>query len=135
MWARRPELADEINTRHTNERYLPGYSLPETLTSTSSLADAVSGADVVVLGVPSHGFRDVVRSLPDLLPAGAPVVSLTKGVEQQSLKRMTEVLAEELSGHERGVLTGPKLAKEVMAGYPAASVVAMSDERADEDVQ
>lgn len=135
LWARRAELADEINASHTNERYLPGYSLPDALRATASLPDAVADAAVVVVGVPSHGFRDVVRSLPEVVPAGVPVVSLTKGVEQGSLKRMTEVLAEELGGHAHGVLTGPNLAKEVMAGYPAASVVAMTDQAAADEVQ
>lgn len=128
LWARRREVADAVNERHVNADYLPDCELPETLTATASLEEAVAGADAVVMGVPSHGFRDVLVELTPHLGADVPVVSLTKGVEQGSLKRMTEVVAEVAPGHPTGVLTGPNLAKEVMAGHPAASVVAMPDD-------
>jgi glycerol-3-phosphate dehydrogenase (NAD(P)+) len=81
-----------------------------------------------VMGVPSHGFREILSEAKPFLTDGAPIVSLTKGVEQQTLKRMTEVIDDVVSEHPRGVLTGPNLAKEVMAGWPAASVVAIEDE-------
>lgn len=135
LWARRPELAEEINARHVNGSYLPQVVLPDRLTATASLEEAVSGADVVVMGVPSHGFRSVLEEIARHLSAGAPIVSLTKGVEQGSLKRMTEVMAEVAPGHPAGVLTGPNLAKEVMAGYPAASVVAVADGSLAADLQ
>lgn len=128
LWARRPELAEQIEREHRNGDYLPDYPLPESLHSTSSLEEALSGADVVVMGVPSHGFRDILVEAKPHLGDGISVVSLTKGVEQASLKRMTEVVDEVLPGCIRGVLTGPNLAKEIMAGQPAASVVAMTDE-------
>jgi glycerol-3-phosphate dehydrogenase (NAD(P)+) len=128
LWARRDALADEINSTHTNAGYLPGFELPASLAATSSLEEAVVGADFVVMGVPSHGFRSVLVELRPHLASGTPIVSLTKGVEQGSLQRMTEIIEEVLPGHCRGVLTGPNLAKEVLAGYPAASVVAMTDE-------
>ena len=128
LWARRKELADEVVTSHTNSSYLPGFALPEDLDATSSLEEALSGAEVVVMGVPSHGFRQVLEEALPYLPAGSPVVSLTKGVEQQTLKRMTEVVEEVAPGHPRAVLTGPNLAKEIIAGYPAASVVGTTEE-------
>jgi len=128
LWARSPELAEEMARTHVNKRYLPEYALHDRLAVTSSLADALDGADVVVMAVPSHGFRSVLEEAAPLIMAGAPVVSLSKGVEQGSLKRMTEVVGELLPGHPTGVLTGPNLAKEIMAGRPAASVVAMTDE-------
>ena len=128
LWARRKELADEIATDHQSRAYLPDVQLPAALEGTSSLEEAVTGADVIVLGVPSHGMRAVLAEAAPYVTAGVPVVSLTKGVEQGTLKRMTEVVQEMLPGHPAGVLTGPNLAKEVMAGYPAASVVAIEDD-------
>ena len=128
LWARRPELAQQIDADHCNADYLPDFPLPEALHGTSDLAEALSDADVVVMGVPSHGFRDILVEAKPHMRDGTPVVSLTKGVEQESLKRMTEVVDEILPGCSRGVLTGPNLAKEIMAGQPAASVVAMTDE-------
>ena len=127
LWARRPELAAQIRDEHLNAAYLADFPLPDALDSTSSLEEAVTDATVVVMGVPSHGFRDVLAEAGPHLPTSTPVISLTKGVEQGTLKRMTEVIAEVAPGHEAGVLTGPNLAREVMSGFPAASVVAMAD--------
>ena len=128
LWARSPELAGQMARTHVNQRYLPEYALPDRLAVTSSLAEALDGSDVVVMAVPSHGFRSVLAEAAPLMAVGAPVVSLSKGVEEGSLKLMTEVVAELMPGHPTGVLTGPNLAKEIMAGRPAASVIAMTDE-------
>jgi glycerol-3-phosphate dehydrogenase (NAD(P)+) len=127
LWARRAELAEAIATEHVNRDYLPGVELPPSLAATADIEEAVDGADVVVMGVPSHGFRGILTSLAPHVGAGVPVISLAKGVEQHTLKRMTEVVADVLPGHPAGVLTGPNLAKEILAGYPAASVVALGD--------
>jgi glycerol-3-phosphate dehydrogenase (NAD(P)+) len=127
LWARRPDLAQTIETTHVNRDYLPNYELPKGLRATSSLEDALAGAEVVVMGVPSHGFRSILDEARPFLADGAPIVSLTKGVEQDTLKRMTEVIDDVVPGRPRGVLTGPNLAKEVMAGWPAASVIAVDD--------
>jgi glycerol-3-phosphate dehydrogenase (NAD(P)+) len=127
LWARRPQLAEAIATTHVNVDYLPAFRLSKKLQATSSLEEALAGADVVVMGVPSHGFRDILVESQPFLPAGAPIISLTKGVEQGTLKRMTEVIAEIVPGRCVGVLTGPNLAKEVMSGYPAGTVIALSD--------
>ena len=135
LWARREQLADEITTAHRNSDYLAGFDLPEPLRATSSLEEAVGGADVVVMGVPSHGFRDILTQLAPFAGQGAVVISLAKGVEQGSLKRMTEVVAEVMPGHPAGVLTGPNLAKEILAGFPAASVVALADDVTCTDLQ
>ncbi len=135
LWARSPELAAEMAETHVNKRYLPEYGLHDRLAVTSSLADALDGSDVVVMAVPSHGFRAVLMEAVPMIGAGVPVVSLSKGVEQGSLKRMTEVVAEVLPGHPTGVLTGPNLAKEIMAGRPAASVIAMTDDAVSEELQ
>lgn len=127
LWARRPDLAEQIEREHRNGAYLPDLELPASLHGTCELEEAVRDAEVVVMGVPSHGFRDVLAQAAPFIPADAPIISLTKGVEQGSLKRMTEVIADLLPGHQAGVLTGPNLAKEILAGYPAASVVALAD--------
>jgi glycerol-3-phosphate dehydrogenase (NAD(P)+) len=127
LWARRPELADDIATTHVNTDYLPDFRLPKKLRATASLEEALDGADAVVMGVPSHGFREILGEAAPHLPREAPVISLTKGVEQATLMRMTEVIDEVLPGRCVGVLTGPNLAKEVMSGYPAGTVLAMTD--------
>lgn len=127
LWARRPDLADEITREHTNERYLPGVRLPEDLRATRDVAEAVRDADVVVMGVPSHGFRPVLEEVAHSIRAWVPVISLAKGLEEGSLLRMTQIINEVLPGHPAGVLTGPNLAGEIMAGQAAASVIAMED--------
>ncbi len=127
LWARDPAIAAEVDSAGSNTRYLPGLALSSELRATASVADAVAGADVVLVGVPSHGVRDTMASVAAHVPSSAAIVSLTKGFEQGSRKRMTEVLAEVLPGRPVGVLTGPNLAKEILSGHVAASVVAMSD--------
>jgi len=135
LWARRDEVAAEVRDRHTNSAYLAGYELTPSLHATSSLEEAVCTADVLVMGVPSHGMRDTARELAGCLRPWVPVVSLSKGLEQGTRLRMTQVLSEELPGHPCGVLTGPNLAKEILAGGAAASVVAMDDDTIAEALQ
>jgi glycerol-3-phosphate dehydrogenase (NAD(P)+) len=130
LWARDPEVADRVNRGHGNEDYLPSIELPDALEATASLADAVSGADVVVMGVPSHGFRAVLADARPSIDPGAAVISLSKGLEQGSGLRMTQVIGEVLPDHDPahiGVLSGPNLAREVALGQPTASVVALGD--------
>jgi glycerol-3-phosphate dehydrogenase (NAD(P)+) len=127
LWARRPELAEQINARHVNTDYLAGFALPVELRATSDMGEAVRDADVVVMGVPSHGFREIVAQCAPHVRAWVPVVSLSKGLERGSLKRMSEVVRDELPGHPVAVLTGPNLAKEILAGQPAATVVAIDE--------
>ena len=128
LWARRANTAEEINRAHTNLDYLPGLTLPATLSATSSLAAAVEKVDAVMIGVPSHGFREVARSLRAHVAPGVVLLSLSKGVEAHSHARMTQVLQEEMPGHPIGVITGPNLAREIMTGHPAATVVALHDD-------
>ena len=135
LWARREDVAAEVRDKHTNSAYLAGFDLTPSLHATSSLEEAVAAADVLVMGVPSHGMRDTARELAGWLRPWVPVVSLSKGLEQGTLLRMTEVLQEELPGHPCGVLTGPNLAKEILAGGAAASVVAMEDDTIAEALQ
>lgn len=129
LWARRPELAEAINAGRANPDYLQGERLPEAVTATADLATALDGADVVVMAVPSHGYRAVLADAAPHIAGAAPIVSLTKGIEADTLKRMTEVTREVLD-HDPGrigVLTGPNLADEIVAGQPALAVVAFTD--------
>ena len=138
LWARRQELADTINTTAENPDYLPGHRLPYGLRATSDLEEALSDTELLIMGVPSHGFRPVFEQAVPLLTEGTPVVSLTKGIEQGTLLRMTEVMAvvaPHLDPSRVGVLTGPNLAREVMEGTPAAAVVAIEDEDAAWSIQ
>ena len=127
LWARRGELAAEINEQHSNERYLPGYKLHPALRSTTDLAEAVEQADVIVMGVPSQGFRSALELVAPHVRAWVPVVSLTKGLEQGTRLRMTQLINQVLPGHPAAVLTGPNLAKEILAGHAAAAVIATPD--------
>jgi glycerol-3-phosphate dehydrogenase (NAD(P)+) len=135
LWARRPDLAHDIAKTHRNTEYLDGFDLPEQLEATPSLAEAVGRADVVVMGVPSHGMRATLRELAPHLRAWVPVVSLAKGLEEGTHLRMTEVIEQELPGHPVGVLTGPNLAQEILSGHAAATVVACSDEHIARELQ
>ena len=138
LWAREPDLARTMSEQRENPTYLPGVTLPESLQVTADLEEACRGADAVLLVVPSHGMREVVTRAADFIGPAVPVVSLAKGVEQGTLRRMTEVIGEVLPTHlpdRIGVLTGPNLAREIAAGQPAASVVAMRDEASAHDLQ
>ncbi len=128
LWARSAQLADAVRTTHENPRYLPGVVLPEGVRATASLSDAVAGATVVLVAVPSHGFRSVLEAMAPALPDGAAVISLAKGIEGGTNRRMSEIIGEVLPGHPVGVLTGPNLSHEVAGGQPAATLVACEDE-------
>jgi len=130
LYSRRAEVAESITERRCNERYLPGFELHGELRCVADLEQAAAGADVIVMAVASQGFRETGAALAPLVGTDVPIVSLTKGLERGTGKRMTEVIAEELPGRPFGVLTGPNLAKEILAGDAAASVVAMNDEAA-----
>jgi glycerol-3-phosphate dehydrogenase (NAD(P)+) len=130
LWARDPAVAVRVDTEHANPDYLPDIPLPDALHATSDLVAACTGADVVVMGVPSHGFRHVLAAAAPTIGADVPILSLSKGVEQGTLLRMTEVVADVLPDHRRdriGVLTGPNLSREVALGQPTATVVAIGD--------
>ena len=128
IWARNAATVDEINAHHTNETYLPGAALPDALSASNDIAETVADADVVVMGIPSQSFRSVLEEVKKHIRAWVPVISLTKGLELDTRMRMTEIINEVLPGHPVGVLTGPNLAREIMAGQAAASVIAMEDE-------
>jgi glycerol-3-phosphate dehydrogenase (NAD(P)+) len=127
LWARSDETAREVRQEHRNSRYLPDLDLHPELRATSSLTEAIGDADVLVVGVPSHGLRAVLLEAAPLVRPWIPILSLTKGLEQGTRLRPTEVIEEVLPGHPAGVLSGPNLAREVLSGYAAAAVVAMPD--------
>lgn len=138
LWARRPELADAINKTGENPDYMSGHTLPDRLEATSDLGDAVDSAETVIMAVPSHGFREVFTQVAAHIDPATPVVSLTKGIEQDSLQTMTQVIKSTAPAHDfarTGVLTGPNLASEIIAGQPTAAVIAMPDQSAAEKIQ
>ena len=128
MWARNAEVVREINTEHTNARYLPEARLPEVLEATADIAAAVADKDVIIMAIPSQSFRQVLEEIKPYIRPWVPIISLSKGLELSSQKRMTEIIDEVCPAHPRGVLTGPNLAREIMAGSAAASVIAMEDQ-------
>ena len=128
MWGRRQEVVDQINAG-SNEDYLPGLPLPDRVSATSSVHEAVDGADVVVLAVPSQTLRGNLEAWGDVLGGASAVVSLMKGVELGTTKRMSEVI-HEVGGVPQDrvvVVSGPNLAREIALRQPAASVVACAD--------
>jgi glycerol-3-phosphate dehydrogenase (NAD(P)+) len=127
LWSRDEQTAAEINEHHRNSRYLGDLQMHPDVRGTTSLEDAVYDADVIVVAVPSHAVRQTLVAVAPLLRHWVPIVSLTKGLEQGTHLRMTQVIQEELPGHPAGVLAGPNLAREVLAGYAAAAVIAMPD--------
>ena len=127
LWARNPDTAEEIERDHTNASYLPGFALPQQLTATADLEKAVARAELLVVGVPTTAMRATLQQAKPWIHPWIPVVSLSKGLEQGSLLRMTQVIAEVLPGHPAAALTGPNIAREIMSGQAAASVIATED--------
>ena len=130
IWGRREEVCQTINDRRENTDYLPGIELPPTVCATHDPEKALAGADTVVLATPSQSLRENLAEWAPYIPNDAVMVSLMKGVELGTLKRMSEVIAEVTdAGPERiAVVSGPNLAKEIARREPAASVVACADE-------
>jgi len=131
LWARRSELAQQINLEHQNGDYLPGIALPDSLRATDDAAAALRAADLVAFAIPSQRLRANLADWVPWLPAGATLVSLMKGVELGTTKRMSEVIAEVAgAGPERiAVVSGPNLAREIAEEQPTATVVACVDEQ------
>jgi glycerol-3-phosphate dehydrogenase (NAD(P)+) len=129
QWVRSDATAKDISENHRNSRYLGNdVVLSETLRATTDFGEAADRADVVVMGVPSHGFRKVLTELASQLRPWVPVVSLVKGLEQGTNMRMSQIVDEVLPGHPAGILAGPNIAREVAEGYAAAAVLAMPDQ-------
>jgi glycerol-3-phosphate dehydrogenase (NAD(P)+) len=127
LWARNPDVARSISAGHVNPTYLPGLELPSALAATDDLEEAVCDADLLVVGVPTAGFRCVLEKSAAYIRHWVPVISLSKGLERGSLLRMTEVTRQVVPGHPVAALTGPNLALEIMTGKAAATVIATDD--------
>ena len=128
LWARDANTVDEINRTHRNSRYLKDAPLNTKLRASHDLNATVAQADVVVMAVPSNSFRDVLSEITHDIRPDVPVISLTKGLERGTRMRMTEIIREILPGRPAGVLTGPNLAREILAGQAAASVLAVDNQ-------
>lgn len=137
LWARRPEVVANINDKHENTDYFPGIELPASVRATTDPAEALEGAEYVVLSMPSQHLREQLAQWADLIPGDAILISLMKGIELGTTKRMSEVIAEVTgAGPERiAVISGPNLAREIALREPAASVVACVDEEVAKRVQ
>jgi glycerol-3-phosphate dehydrogenase (NAD(P)+) len=129
LWARRAEVADAVRHRHANPGYLPGVTLPASLQATARAEEALDGVDAVVFALPSQTLRDNLRDWHGSIPPEATLVSLAKGVELDSLKRMSEVVIDvtAVMSDQVVVVSGPNLAREIAAEQPTASVVACTD--------
>ncbi|WP_199425113.1 NAD(P)H-dependent glycerol-3-phosphate dehydrogenase [Actinotalea solisilvae] len=130
LWGRRAEVCAEIAARHTNEAYLPGIRLPDGVRATTDAALALRGADVVAVAVPAQTAGRTLQPFADLVEPDAVVVSLMKGVELSSDRRMSEVVAHalRLPDERVAVVSGPNLAREIAARQPTATVVASTSE-------
>ena len=133
LWAHEREVRDSINTRHVNELFLPGQSIPENVRCSNELEEALAGADIVVSVMPSHHTRQLFQQMRPYLGREMLFVSATKGIENDSLLRMTEVITELLSSGaggfkpRLGALSGPSFAREVAKGDPTAIAIASHD--------
>jgi glycerol-3-phosphate dehydrogenase (NAD(P)+) len=131
IWALEQEVAQSINERQENPIFLPGAQLAAELRAANDLQEVVADASVIAMAVPSQFYRSVLEAARRSIPPEVPFLSLSKGIEEGSLMRMSQVATEVLGDHQCsriGVLSGPNLAREVLAGHPSATVVAMPDE-------
>ena len=138
LWGREPHLIDEINRTRQNATYLPGFTLPERVHATSDLEAALAGAELVIVAVPSQATRDVVKRAAPYLPHHVPICTVAKGIENDTLMTMTEVLEDCLPEDHHpyiAVLSGPSFAKEMMARMPTVVTVAANWERIAKRVQ
>lgn len=137
VWAREPEVVEAISQRHENPLFLSGFSLPPALRASNDMGEVLDGAEVVVFAVPSRYFRSVAELAEPLVAGGVDFVSVTKGIDPSTCLRMSEVLEESLECDPGRicVLSGPNLAREVMAGRPSATVVACRNDATAERLQ
>lgn len=127
IWIRDEATAKEINETHINKRYLPDFTLEKELKAVSDIEVAVRDRDIILVAIPSHSFREVLRQIQPYISSQA-VVSLTKGIEADTFSFMSDIIQEELPEVPFGVLSGPNLAKEIVAGQPAGTVIASDSE-------
>ncbi|MCG8413259.1 MAG: NAD(P)H-dependent glycerol-3-phosphate dehydrogenase [Pseudomonadales bacterium] len=135
FWMRSEELVQEVNEKHENSQYLPGYKLSELVVATHDMEAAVADSDLVFVAVPSGSFRSVVQQLVSCVSSNTMLVSTTKGIEAGSFKLMSQILSEESPDSQVGVLSGPNLAKEIAAGHLTGTVIASPHEAVRETVK
>lgn len=124
LWGRREEQLREMRETRRNPSYLRDAELPASVELTPDIQSAVSGAELIFVAVPSHAFRQACAGFAAMISPGAVVVSATKGIEEESLALMTEVIEEEIPGARAAVLSGPSFSQEVVRGHPTAVVAA-----------
>lgn len=127
IWIRDENIATEINKTHINQRYLPDYTLEASLKAETNLEKVVRDRDIILVAIPSHSFRNVLQQIKPFISSQA-VISLTKGIEAKTFSFMSDIIRSELPEVPYGVLSGPNLAKEIMAGMPAGTVIASDSE-------
>jgi glycerol-3-phosphate dehydrogenase (NAD(P)+) len=135
MWAREAEVVEAVNLRHENSAFLPDAGLPPELAATDRLEEALDGAEMILVVVPSEFCRGIYARMRDLVPERALLVSATKGLEMDTLLRMSAVAAEEVPGRPVAVLSGPSFALEVARALPTAVVAASSDHEVAQRIQ
>ncbi|MFK7935668.1 MAG: NAD(P)H-dependent glycerol-3-phosphate dehydrogenase [Saprospiraceae bacterium] len=135
IWARSASTVDDINQNHRNSKYLPTAKLNKNLRATYTIKEAVEDADVIIMGVPAQVFRRVLEDARPYIRPWVPIISLSKGIERGTNMRMTQIIESIMPGHPAGTLTGPNLAREIMAGQAAASVIAMVDDHISASLQ
>src|SRR5262249_5476654 len=128
LWVRDPVRADEIARTRGNARHLPGIRLPEDVAITGDAAEALEGAELLVAAIPTAFLRASLTILAPKVPAGMPVLSVVKGIEQETFSRPSEILVDVLGPRSVAVLSGPSHAEEAARGLPASVVVAGRDE-------
>ncbi len=124
LWIRDAAMVDMLRKTHCNSRYLPDFELSETLKFSSEIGEAVQHSDVIFVAIPSHSFREVLVQVKPFIQPEQAIVSLTKGIEAETFALMSDIIRAELPGSLYGVLSGPNLAREIMSGMPAGTVIA-----------
>lgn len=135
IWCHSQSSVDEINNKRENERYLKGIKIPESIRAYDDLKEAVEGAEVVVLSVPSKAIREVSKKVAPLLKGHEIVVTVAKGIEKHTLKRMSEIIEDEIKNHPIVVLSGPSHAEEVARDIPTTVTAASKDMDAAREIQ
>lgn len=134
LWMRNPEQVKGINNDHVNHRYLPEFQINPTIKASTHISEVLTGADIVLIAIPSKSFRSVIKQTGGRLK-GKMVISTTKGIEPVTFDLMSEILNEEVSDIRVGVLSGPNLAKEIVAKAVTASVIASEDDELSDTLQ
>jgi glycerol-3-phosphate dehydrogenase (NAD(P)+) len=137
-WAREPAVVEAINVRRENSAYLPGIPISSKVRATTSMGEALPGAELVVVATPSHATREVMRGAVEHLPEHVPLVTVSKGIENETLLTMTKLLEDCLPEQFHpsiAILSGPSFAKEMAAGMPTVVTVASRFEKVAQKVQ